>query len=304
MSKSLHFPVVSEGRVMVLTLDHTFNVDGRVTGGLRLYSAKTGQLEGQGGNLTVFGVAPFFSGNSVFLGGRFQNKAEIGRFDVNSGALVWRTELGAGYFGTSTPAADSRYLYAFRDPETLTTGSVVGQLVGLDAATGAIGLNIPVPGTMSNKVFQQAPVLGDNGMVFVESGANTIVAGVGNTLLAFDTVAKSLKWRLVGQFRSNPVDAAGTLYVLNGQFLEAHKPADGTLLWSWPIPDPGLSWTDNANIVVVGNLVFLPGQTSTYAVDVNTHQSVWSYPYRGELPVSDNGILYIRSYKTIAVNLR
>lgn len=301
---TFHYPSVSEDRLMVLSVAGSAGADGRVLSGLRSYNLKTGQLLGQGGSLTFFGVAPFYSGNSIFLGGAFQGKAEISRSDVHSGVLTWRTVLGAGRFGDSTPAVDSRYVYAFRDPQATATGSVGGQLVGLDAATGEIGLNILVPGTKSQPVFQQAPVLGSNGMVFVESGADAVGMGVSNKLLAFDTGAKTLKWTLTGNYRSNPVDAAGTLFVLNGYVLEARKPADGKLLWSWPIPDHGLGGTENVNIVVVGNLVFLCARTSTHAVDVTTHQSVWSYPHSGYLAVSDNGILYIRSYKTVAINLR
>ena len=301
---TFHYPSVSEDRLMVLSISGSPGADGRVVSGLRSYNAKTGQTLGLDSSLTLFGYGPFFSGNSVFLSGKFQNNAEIGRFDVNSGALVWRAELGAGYFGYSVPAADARYVYAFRDPEALITGSVSGQLVGLDPTTGKVGFNIPVPGTKGQPVFRQAPVLGTNAMVFVVSGADASGIGVSNKLLAFDTAAKSLKWTLTGNYRSNPVDAAGTLYVLNGSLLEARKPADGTLLWSWPIPDPGFGGTVQPNIVVVGNLVFVPARISTYAVDVTTRQSIWSYPYSGEIAVSDNGILYIRSVKTVAINLR
>ena len=302
-----YFSALSDGRLMVFRPYPTYD-GARTTGTLGLFSAKTGQLQGQGqgGNLPfVFGLAPFFAGNSVFLGGSFGNKAEIYHYDASSGALIWRAELSAGSFGYSTPAADSRYVYAFHDPQGLSTGSVAGKLVGLDAATGAVGLNIPVSGTKSYAVFQQAPVLGANGMVFVESGADTSAMGVGNKLLAFDTTAKSLKWALNGNYRSNPVEAAGTLYVLNGQLLEARRPADGVLLWSWPVPIPIDILSIPANIIVIGNLVFLPGQRSTYAVDVSTHQSVWSYPARGEMAFSDNGILYIlQSFQLVAINLR
>ena len=81
-----YIPGVSEGRIMVLG---TNTIGLGCCYPLRLYSAKTGQLQGQSDNL-VSGFAPFFTGNSVYLGGRFQGKAELARFDVNSGALVWR----------------------------------------------------------------------------------------------------------------------------------------------------------------------------------------------------------------------
>ena len=289
------YVAVSDGRVAVVVRPYNFTSIASVPGVLRVFSAKTGQL--QGNSLAVFGAAPFFAGNDIFLGdGNYNSKEGIYRYDVSSGALVWKTGLAAGFIGFSTPAADSRYVYGFQDAR-----SVAGQLVVIDRATGVAGTNIAVPGTSHSDYYGPlVPVLGNNGMVFVQSSGYPFAASGVNpgytghlSLVGFDTVAKSLKWTLRGYYQSNPVDAAGTLYVVNGNILEARKPADGTLLWSWPVPEP--YDLRLINIIVVGNLVFLSGRTSTYAIDVTTHQSVWSYPVSGDLAVSDNGVLYIRS---------
>lgn len=277
----------------VVVRPYNFTSTASVPGVLRVFSAKTGQL--QGNSLAVFGAAPFFAGNDIFLGGNY-SRGGIYRYDVSSGALVWKTELAAGFIGFSTPAADSKYVYGFQDAY-----SVAGQLVVIDRATGVAGTNIAVPGTNHSDYYgPKVPVLGNNGMVFVLSSGYPIAASGVNpgytghlSLVGFDTVAKSLNWTLRGYYQSNPVDAAGTLYVVNGNILEARKPADGTLLWSWPVPEP--YDLRLRNIIVVGNLVFLSGRSSTYAIDVTTHQSVWSYPVSGDLAVSDNGVLYIRS---------
>ncbi len=311
---SQRFTSLSDGRVAIVTRNSAVISNTHSPSVLRVFSATTGQL--QGSSLPVFGASPFFAGNEIFLSDSYSDVRGVYRYDVNSGALAWKTELAEGSSGFSTPAADSRYVYVFHDPEGIVRKgayeyvSVSGQLVGLDRVTGLVGFNITVPGASSLGVDLQVPVLGNNGMVFIESGA--IYSDYLHSLLAFDTSAKTLKWTLTGNFLSNPVDAAGTLYIKNGQSLEARKPTDGALLWSWPIPEKFVFTNIPGNIIVVGNLVFLSGRDSTYAVDITTHQSVWSYPVPGNLAVSDNGILYIRSKffsdlipgKLVAFNLR
>jgi len=53
------------------------------------------------------------------------------------------------------------------------------------------------------------------------------------------------------------------------------------------------------------NLAFLHDATTTYAIDLNTHTEVWSYPAAGHLTLSDEGALYIatRNGELIAINI-
>ena len=54
------------------------------------------------------------------------------------------------------------------------------------------------------------------------------------------------------------------------------------------------------------NLAFVVSEKATYAIDLGTHQAVWSYPYSGTIALSDNGVLYVaRSDGALgAINLR
>jgi outer membrane protein assembly factor BamB len=46
-------------------------------------------------------------------------------------------------------------------------------------------------------------------------------------------------------------------------------------------------------VVVTKNLAFVSTNRAVYAIDLATHQPVWSYPVAGMLAVSGNGMLYI-----------
>jgi len=63
--------------------------------------------------------------------------------------------------------------------------------------------------------------------------------------------------------------------------------------------------TFHASPVVTKNLLFISTNLNTYALDLKSHKVVWSYPARGYLAISQNGILYIQSPDAlVAVNLK
>jgi len=46
-------------------------------------------------------------------------------------------------------------------------------------------------------------------------------------------------------------------------------------------------------IIVTRNMLLVSTVANTYAVDLSTHQQVWSYPAGGRLALSAQGILFI-----------
>ena len=80
------------------------------------------------------------------------------------------------------------------------------------------------------------------------------------------------------------------------------------VLWSWV---PGTDDTAfHRNVVVTKNLAFVSTNRAVYAIDLVTHQPVWSYPAPGMLAVSGSGMLYIvegarePTGRLIAINLK
>lgn len=136
-----------------------------------------------------------------------------------------------------------------------------------------------------------------DGPTVVPGTSDVIAVGNGN-IIDFDVAQKSIKWQLSGSgtsqsFHGSPAVTNGMVYVEYGLVLYALRESDGHLMWIWR-PD----WTDETeflyNVIATENLVFLSTGRRTYAVDVATHQTVWTYPYPGRLAMSSNGILYIR----------
>jgi outer membrane protein assembly factor BamB len=118
-----------------------------------------------------------------------------------------------------------------------------------------------------------------------------------NHLVRYGISARNELWRVSGSFASNPATANGRIYVLNGarNALEVYNAANGARLWSWVAPEEIFV----GNLIVANNLVLAPTTAATYAIDIATHQSVWSTPRSGHLALSSNGVLYIVSAQRI-----
>ena len=82
------------------------------------------------------------------------------------------------------------------------------------------------------------------------------------------------------------------LYAVNGNpvQVEARSEADGSLLWSW-VPPQAAETGFVSEPLLTQNLVFVSTNLATYAIDLATHQAVWSYPLVGKLALSKSGII-------------
>lgn len=131
--------------------------------------------------------------------------------------------------------------------------------------------------------------------------------GSGYSLVAYNRTVGSVDWMAQGKFRSYPVPAGDSVYILNDEFLAAYAATTGTLRWSVRIPGfwSGGSGSSPLPLVVVGKHAFLRGPNGTHAVDLDTQQIAWTYPLGGALAVSPNGVLYISGDREFAaINLR
>jgi len=200
-----------------------------------------------------------------------------------------------------TPAVDATGVYTY-------TG---GLLQVADPQSGAAITSITDP-TFTNTTYEigGAPVLGAAGAVFAANYANAALGGPpGNSLTKFDVPNKAIAWQVPGNFASTPAYAKGVLYATNDNplRLEARAESDGSLLWSWT-PPTGQDLSFRSEVLVTDNLVFVSTAWAAYAIDLTTHQTVWSYftyPLGTRLALSRSGILYLNGpdYLT-AINLQ
>ena len=200
-----------------------------------------------------------------------------------------------------TPAVDDTGVYTY-------TG---GLLQVYDPQSGAVLTSINDP-SFTNTTYELggAPVLGPSGAVFVANYANAAEAGPnGNSLIKFDVNGKTIAWQIPGNFASTPAYAKGVLYAANDNplRLEARAETDGSLLWSWT-PPTAVDLSFRSEVLVTDNLVFVGTAWATYAIDLATHQTVWSYfsyPLGARLAMSPNGILYLNATDYLAaINLK
>ena len=222
-------------------------------------------------------------------------------FSAADGSLQW--SVAAGSYDQSTPAADANYVYQY--------GSSGGSpaLNVFDRKTGASIASIADPFAISFSGYSMfsAPMLGAAGEAIAFSNnsfsgraASSSEQFDSRVLVSYDIAKKAYAWRAASAYLTHPAIANGVVYAARNApaALDALSEADGHVLWSWPIPAGDTSF--HRNVVVTRNLVFVSTDTSVYAIDLNTRQSVWSYPNPGMLAISALPNLYIATGATIS----
>ena len=276
---------------------------------------------------------PAVANGTVYMAAGQQSSTYLFGFDAASGAVRFKAAMQSQWENYLAPVAldDAVYtdsgsyggLYAFTptgdqlfvgklamasmwSPAVDATSVYVydGTLHVFDRKTGKV-LNEIKDLNYQNYTYQinGAPVLGADGNVFVANYANAFLNGgtMGNQLLKFNTAKGYLDWRIAGNYALTPAYANGVLYVpnTNPYRIEARAEADGALLWSW-VPGQAAETGWKAEPVVTGNLLFVSSNLATYAIDLQTHKPVWSYPAAGKLALSRSGILYIQNEEAVA----
>jgi PQQ-like domain len=282
-------PAVSNGKVYAASTGHSdthFWTFDATTGTQLARTAMSSQWETY--------LAPTVHGGKVYTNsGSFGG---LSRFDAATSAFNWFVSLSQ--YDDWTPAVDDSYVYVH----------VGSQFRALRPSDGTTALTITDPRyEWSGYSMHGAPVLDGQGGAFATQygslGSNGLQRG---RLIKFNITGSTLAWDLAQNFDSNPVLANGVLYIVNGAAFEARSPASGALLWSWTAPEGFSTAVDTPSpVVVVGNHAFVGTASATRAIDLTTHQSVWSYPGRGPMAVSANGVLYINTPSSlVAINLQ
>jgi outer membrane protein assembly factor BamB len=230
---------------------------------------------------------------TIFNGKVFSNGGTYGglyAFSTVTGGIDFFASLGQ-YDGW-TPAVDAQNMYTY----------VGGSLQIIDPVTGAVRAMIADPNySWNGYTTGGAPVIGAGGVVYAGNMRNAS----DNAIVAFDTVAKAVRWSRKGAFSGNPAYADGLLFAANNAtgMVEVSKEADGASSWSWTKPSGEPNFV--SDVLVTKNLVFVSNSTTTYAIDRTSHATAWQYKAGGKLALSANGILYIQGASTIvAINLK
>lgn len=190
-------------------------------------------------------------------------------FDGATGAQNWFNGQLAQY-DQWTPAVDATDAYTY----------VGGTFSAVNRTTGAIDYSIKDPDfSWTGYDMGEAPALG--------SMNDAVVFNVGR-LLSFNLRTHRIRWTKTAGYSAQPSIAGGVIYVVNNGTLAALDELSGDQLWMWSAPSDMLS----GPVAVTDSHVFVRGAATTYAIDLDTHQAVWSYPAAGPLTLSE-GQLFI-----------
>ena len=207
-------------------------------------------------------------------------------FDAGTGAELWASASGVN--GGPPIALDNQDVYFVDDN--------MDGLVALDQPTGTLQYAI---GTLTDELVSL-------------DGAGGAIARAGDQFAHVDLTTQSVDWKTpgipAGSILTSSATGNGLLYTgMIGIDFEAsvvaYSTTDGHQLWSWSAPS-GDGATEVLSLIATKNLLFVGTDVVTYAIDVNTHAIVWSYPLGGGLSMSSNGILYIQGSDNVAaINL-
>jgi len=279
-------PGVSGTRLAATDTSKVYTFD--AVSGAQLANAKQPQSIGLLSAVSPL-TAPTLAGGNVYIGGN----DDVINADASTAQNLWSTSLGLPITASVdewTPAVNSSTVYS----------NTAGSLRAFNRVSGTQQWSLAVPGQvlsgLNKSSLRQAPVLPDDHTVLLLNQRSAAGSSTDNSLSLVDTDSRQLRWTVNGQFTTQPVTAQGVLYVGNQATaaLEARSIATGAVLWSWP-----LSAVNEArfggDVIVTNNLLFVAGETATYALDLASQKVVWSYRVGGKLALSRNGVLYIRA---------
>jgi PQQ-like domain len=262
---SVNPPSYAYGSVYVQTGNHGSDT------WLRAYDAVTGASVFQAPHSAQWEryLSPTIHQGSVYLNGGYYGG--MYKFDAYSGAQKWFA--GLPQYDEWTPAVAGGKAYAY-------VGEYQPGLYVQDAATGAPTQFVADASfDWDGWSMHLAPVIGTH---------DDVLAIHDGRLISFDTAQGQIRWQVPGTFSGQPSVAHDRIYAVNGGRLVVLDELTHGELWSWQAPEGGIV---GPMIVTETHLIASTAQ-SVHAVDLVTHDSVWSHPVSGHLALAD-GTLYV-----------
>jgi hypothetical protein len=273
----------------------------------------------------IYGInQPTYDGGFVYLTSGGHEDTYIWSLNAADGTLKYQTAFDSQWEHWTAPVVSGTTI--------VTAGGYYGGMYGFDRATGAkLFFNsgtqtdnwgpaawgglvyitdggvkgiTPTDGKVATQISDSrvqavsTPVIGGN---------NDLLTITGNRLVSVDLPGKKVAWEQSGSYAGMPVVGGNVVYGFSGTVVAARSEADGTLLWSWTPPAP---YTQMRSMVLTNNVLFVstsggyaPG--ATFAIDLASHLTVWSYPMSGDMALSSQGVLYIvQGAKVAAISVR
>jgi outer membrane protein assembly factor BamB len=239
-------------------------------------------------------MPPTAFNGSVFINAGYFDGV-IFALDAVSGIRKWSQTSGTSEM--NTPSSDGEFLYSYGGE----------MLHRLDPETGEIVARSGFETTGTQSGYFGAPIIGDKGMIVVLRGtgfSGWVFASSepyeDRYLDGYRASDLSLRWQSVKQYRSFPAAAKGVIYATsnNPKSLDALDEETGQILWSW-VPGPS-DVTFHRNVVVTDTHVFVSTNRALYAIDLETHKSVWQQATPGMLSISPDRTLYVAEGTTMS----
>jgi len=273
---SVNPPAYGYGNVYVQTGNHGDDTY------LRAYNAETGAFVFRSPHTAQwerYGAPTLYDGRAYINGGYYGGMYS---FDAINGQRYWFNDQLPQY-DQWTPAVDIDYAYAYLG------GNDAGLYV-VDRITGVTAFVIPDPEFSGGYGMYSAPVLG---------GEENVLAIQNYRLINFDLKTRIISRQIRRAFTGQPTVARGVIYAIDAGALTAWQESNGQFLWGWEEPTENVTGT----ILATDSHVFVHTDTRVFAIDIFTHDDVWSYPAVGELALSEEA-LYIagQAGRLIAIN--
>lgn len=274
---SVNPPSYGYGNVYIQTGYHADNTY------LRAYDADTGALVFRSPHAAQWEsyYAPTVYAGTVYINGGYYGGMYA--FDAFSGERRWFADLPQ--YDQWTPAVDENWAYAY-------VGEYSPALYVFDRLTGTPIFSIPDTNFEWNGwSMRLAPVLGEQ---------EDVLAVHDGRLLSFDLAHRNIRWEIQRSFSGQPSLAKGVIYSIDGGTLDARDEETGQRLWGWESPSESLT---ERPIFVTNSHVFVQSAAKLYAVDLTSHEAVWSYPATGHLTYAE-GTLYIAGQQGVLTAIR
>lgn len=231
-------------------------------------------------SLVDYHSAPVVYGDNVYIGSG--PAGGVGGYSDTSGRFFWNNR--SVFSNGLAPTAGGLYVYAYNE--------TYNRIDVLNASDGSLAFYFNVP--FDDIYRRHSPVV---------LGADKLAFFAGNGLVAFDLKNRKLLWSIdQGEVGAIAYGNLAIYTVSNRRgSLEARDSETGVLLWASPRFWP----SGESSLIVTRNLAFVGTASETLAIDLKTHQIVWSYPLGGALAISENGVLTILngSGQLVAINL-
>jgi subtilisin family serine protease/outer membrane protein assembly factor BamB len=241
-------------------------------GGVQVYDRTTGNTLSSTATGRTRGVLPAPAVRGGIIAALDAESGGISGLDLANGVSRWSRSFSN--FGWWVPALEQDRLLVFNK----TRVSAPFRLSVLNAATGDLHYSISAP-------IGITAVPG----IAVAGFRDDVFATTGNDLYRFNLLTRRLHWKSPGYFDAHaPVIGNGEIYTNELRTVVAIDEQLGQRLWTWIAPEYLIY-----PLVATASHIFASSDTTLYAIDIATRQTVWTAPTPGHISIGDNRLIYV-----------